>query len=139
MCTKKEGRRQRPHLPQERSPHVFLARMAKVTLKGREGDHKNQGIIRLRFSYFEMATTNMRFGDMLDGAYIFSQWKERITLVLMDTNLWDFVNTQITTPLEATPLTTHKSKDIKARHIIMDEVKDHVIPHISRKNSAHEM
>lgn len=125
-------------MPQERSPQVFLARMAKVTLKGREGDHKNQGIIRPRFSYFEMATTNLRFGGMLDGAYIFSPWKERITLVLIDNNLWDFVNTQITT-LEATPLTTHRSKDIKARHIIMDEVKDHVIPHISRKNSAHEM
>ena len=30
-------------------------------------------------------------------------------------------------------------KDIKARRIILDAVKDHVIPHISGKDRAHEM
>ena len=36
-------------------------------------------------------------------------------------------------------LATFNKKDIKAKKIILDAVKDHVIPHISGKDCAHEM
>jgi hypothetical protein len=33
----------------------------------------------------------------------------------------------------------HNLKDVKARRIILDGVKDHLIPHLSGKNSARDM
>ena len=39
----------------------------------------------------------------------------------------------------ATILTTFNKKDIKSRRIILDVVKDHVIPHISSKTRAFQM
>jgi hypothetical protein len=36
-------------------------------------------------------------------------------------------------------LATHKKKKVKAKQMIMDVVKDHLIPHISKKKIAKEM
>jgi hypothetical protein len=36
-------------------------------------------------------------------------------------------------------LAAHELKDVKARRIILDAVKDHLIPHLSEKKSAREM
>ena len=46
---------------------------------------------------------------------------------------------QIPVATNAQALTTFNRKDIKARRIIVDEVKDHVIPHISSKIHAYQM
>ena len=40
---------------------------------------------------------------------------------------------------DAVAFAAFNKKDIMARMIIQDVVKDHVIPHISRKDCAHEM
>ena len=40
---------------------------------------------------------------------------------------------------DAAALTTFNNKDIKARRIILDAVKDHVIPHISSKTRKFQM
>ena len=40
---------------------------------------------------------------------------------------------------DAALLAAFNKKDIKAMRIILDVVKDHVIPHISAKDHAHEM
>jgi hypothetical protein len=36
-------------------------------------------------------------------------------------------------------LAAHKLKDMKAKRIIFDKVKDHLIPHLSRKTTARDM
>ena len=41
--------------------------------------------------------------------------------------------------MDATLAVDHKTKDAKARGIILDGVKDHVIPHIKGKYSTHKM
>jgi hypothetical protein len=50
--------------------------------------------------------------------------------------LWDIVNnTQsnpIIVPIDATLLTFQK-KNVKAKRIILDAIKDHVIPHVAGK------
>ena len=40
---------------------------------------------------------------------------------------------------DATTLSAFHKNDIKARRIILDAVKDHVIPHISSKTHAYQM
>ena len=40
---------------------------------------------------------------------------------------------------DASTLSAFNKKDIKARRIILDAVKDHVIPHISSKTHAYPM
>jgi len=54
--------------------------------------------------------------------------------VLMENGIWEFADQKITPPTDATQLADHNKKDVKdERRIILDAVKDHVIPHLSRK------
>ena len=84
-----------------------------------------------------MTSTGLRMEDRLDGVGNFVPWKARIVLILEENELWDEVvhNTTVV-PIIVPPSTdaaalTAFNKDIKARRIILDAVKDHVIPHIS--------
>ena len=84
--------------------------------------------------------------DRLDEARNFVPWKARILLVLEDNELWhEVVNNTTSHPIvipastDAVALAAFNKKDIKARRIILDAVKDHVIPHISSKTRAYEM
>ena len=54
----------------------------------------------------------------------------------MRKKLWAFV---VPASTDAQTLSAFNKKDIKARRIILDAVKDHVIPHISRKTRAIQM
>jgi hypothetical protein len=42
-------------------------------------------------------------------------------------------HTTVTPPMDPKDLVSHELKDMKARRIILDELKDHFIPHISKK------
>ena len=94
-----------------------------------------------------MATPGLRSEDRLDGAGNFVSWKSRIVLLLRENELWDeVVNNTTAHPIAIPSATTDPvattafgKKDIKAMRIILDAVKDHVIPHISAKDHAHEM
>ena len=66
--------------------------------------------------------------------------------MLKENELWEEVvrNTTtnpitITASTDAALLTAFNKKDIKSMRIILYVVKDHVIPHISAKDHAHEM
>jgi hypothetical protein len=87
--------------------------------------------------------TGLRVEDRLDGAANFNPWKERIVLLLQECELWDIVNnTQtnlVTVPTDATLLAAYTKKNIKAKRIILDAIKDHVIPHVTGKSNAYEM
>ena len=86
-----------------------------------------------------MDAIGLRFEDRLEGASNYSPWKERIALVLMENGIWEFVDYILTPFIDSTPLATHNQKDVKARRIILDAIKDHVIPHLSRKKTTREM
>ena len=84
--------------------------------------------------------------DRLDGAGNFVPWKARILLVLEENELWEEVVRNTTANPIAIPIATDavayasfNKKDIKAMRVILDVVKDHVIPHILAKDHAHEM
>ena len=83
---------------------------------------------------------------MLDGAKNFLPWKARLVLILEENELWDeVVNNTTTNPIvvpastDAQALFAFNKEDIKARRIILDAVKDHVITHISSKTRAYQM
>ena len=83
--------------------------------------------------------------DRLDGVGNFVPWKARLVLILEENELWDeVVHSTQANPVTVPPSTNQKTlssfnKDIKARRIILDAVKDHVIPHISSKTRAYQM
>ena len=79
----------------------------------------------------------LRTEDRLDGAVNFVSWKAWILLVLRENELWEEVVRNTTTnPVTIPPstdavlLAAFNKKDIKAMRIILDALKDYVIPHI---------
>ena len=83
-----------------------------------------------------MVASGLWFEDRLDVVSNYSPWKETIMLVLMENDIWEFVNSIVAPPTDPKDLAIHKLKDVKARIIILDGVKDHLIPHLSGKNST---
>ena len=87
--------------------------------------------------------TRLRLEERLDGAINFIPWKPRIVLILQENELWDIVNNTsakpVTVPIVAANKAVFDKHDIKAKIIILDAMKDHVIPHISGKAYAHQM
>jgi hypothetical protein len=93
-----------------------------------------------KHSNLERATTGFRFEDRLDIASKFIPWKVKVTLVVMENELWEFSNTIMTPSTNPKDMATHELKDVKARRIILDAIKDHLIPHISNsKKLAKDM
>jgi hypothetical protein len=87
--------------------------------------------------------TGLRVDDRLDGAVNFGAWKERMILLLQESELWDIVENSTTNPVnvptDPTLLATYTKKSIKAKRIILDDIKDHLIPHVTGKTNSYEM
>jgi hypothetical protein len=98
---------------------------------------KRKGKVLL-VSWTRMAT-GLRFEDRLDGATNFSPWKERIALLLEENEIWDIVEKTQVVPTDTTLLAAYNKKNVKAKRMLLDVVKDHIIPHVSGKKNAYEM
>jgi hypothetical protein len=88
-----------------------------------------------------MSVSQMHVEDRLDGANNWSPWKARMVFVLEDLELWDIVEAfvppiPITTPILVVEF---RRKNNKAKRIICDAVRDHIIPHLTGKTCAYEM
>jgi hypothetical protein len=86
-----------------------------------------------------METTPLRVEDRLDGASNFLSWKERVILALKEYDLWELVDKVVTPPTDLAALEAHNKKEIKAERVLLDSVKDHLIPHLSKKKTTKEM
>ena len=86
---------------------------------------------------------SLRVEDRLEGAINFIPCKDRISLILEENEIWDIVHGKTKNPMVVPADATYKAaflkKDIKARRVILDAVKDHVIPHISAKDHVFQM
>ena len=84
---------------------------------------------------------SLRINDRLDGVVNLIPWKSRILLILHDSELWEIVNNTtanpVTIPTNAATKAIFDKKDIKVKRILLDAIKDHVIPHVSSKAYAH--
>jgi hypothetical protein len=86
-----------------------------------------------------MASVGLRVEDRLDGASIFYRWRERISLVPEENGLLEIAEGKVATPTDPIQLAAHAKKDVKAIKILVDGVKDHIIPHLSGKETTREM
>ena len=61
------------------------------------------------------------------------------SIVVGGTGLWNIVEKIVTLPTDPTLLAEYNKKNVKAKRIILDAIKDHVIPHVTGKKNAFEM
>jgi uncharacterized membrane-anchored protein YjiN (DUF445 family) len=57
----------------------------------------------------------------------------------MENDIWEFSNSILAPPMDPKDLIIHELKDIKGRRNNLDRVKDHLIPHLSRKTIVRDM
>jgi hypothetical protein len=86
-----------------------------------------------------METTPLIVEDRLGGASNFVSWKESVTLEFKEYDIWVSVDKVVTSPTDLTTLESHNKKDFKTQRVILDSVKDHLIPHLSEKKMTKEM
>jgi hypothetical protein len=94
-------------------------------------------------------TNSMKSENKLDGASNFRAWKTRIDLILAKNKVLDIVKGKIVKPEfeegeEKEPqniaaMEKIKDADINAMSIIVDSIKDHLIPYISHLDSSKKM
>jgi hypothetical protein len=83
--------------------------------------------------------STLKIEDKLEGATNFWAWKERILHLLEENDLNEYVVIVIPSPNDPQELATHKKKEVKAKRVLLDSVKDHLIPYISEKKTAKDM
>jgi hypothetical protein len=94
-------------------------------------------------------TYSMKSENKLEGAFNFRAWKTRIDLILVKNKVLDIVKGKIMEPQfeegkEKEPqnvviMEKFKDNDINPMSIIVDSVKDHLIPYISHLDSSKKM
>lgn len=79
--------------------------------------------------------------DRLDGASNYGSWKTRVLIALEEYDVVEFAVDDIPKPTEEDQerLASWKRHDVKARKILIDSVKSHLLFHISKAATAKEM
>ena len=80
-----------------------------------------------------------RVEDRLQGPQNFPTWKERITRILDVSDVEEHVDSMKVAPIVSVELVAWKKIDSRAMLIILDGVKDHIVPHLPGKKTALEM
>ena len=74
----------------------------------------------------------IRYEDQLDGISNYLQWQVMMSAILRENKIWSFVSTIVVVPsADPIALDLHEVKDAKAQRLILDGVKDHLIPHLA--------
>jgi hypothetical protein len=94
-------------------------------------------------------TNSIKYENKLDGASNFREWKTRIDLILAKNKVLDIVKGKIVKPefeegeekepQNVATMEKFKDVDINAMSIIVDSIKDHLIPYISHLDSSKKM
>jgi hypothetical protein len=83
--------------------------------------------------------TSMRVEDRMEGSGNFRSWKHRLHMILDVNDLLEHVTVGIPEPEEEEKKTKHKKNEKKAKRIMSDSVKDHLIPHIYELQTTRQM
>lgn len=70
------------------------------------------------------------------GTSNFTPWKCKLQTLLAD--LWSFIEGRLQCLLNPMQLVEHNKETVKAKRIILDFEKDHLIPHIVKKKKTHK-
>ena len=81
--------------------------------------------------------TSIRVEDRFAGAENFGSWKERMTLLFQELEIWDIVEAHVQPPIDQTQLSEFNKKYVKAKRIILDAIRDHLFPHVTGMRFAY--
>ena len=81
----------------------------------------------------------MKVEDRLDGATNFISHKPRVLLILEENDLLKFVNEKVPEPETKEAKSQWRKCDAKARRILADSDKDHLVPQILEKKTTRKM
>ena len=81
----------------------------------------------------------LRVEDRLEGISNFRSWKSKMLMLLNEQDLKDHVLKDIPEPEVARDKSKHKKNEVVAMRILMDSVRDHLVPIISNQESAKKM
>jgi hypothetical protein len=84
-------------------------------------------------------STSVKLVDKLEGVEKFRAWKYRIGLILEENDLARFVKEEVPEPTDAAEKAKHQKDTIRAKRIIADSIKDHLIHYVSSKKTLKEM
>src|SRR5271156_6305871 len=84
-------------------------------------------------------TNIIKVEDRLEGATKFFSWRIRILTLLQELELDSYVEEDIKLPEDEPDKSTWKRRNNKAKKIIIDAVKDHILPSIARLKTAYEV
>jgi hypothetical protein len=82
---------------------------------------------------------SLRVEDRLQGAQNYPTWKERMIMVLDVNDVLEQTSKIAIAPTDVAQLAIWKKGEAKAKSVILDGIKDHVIPHLLGKNTAKDM
>ena len=82
---------------------------------------------------------SIRYEDRLDGISNYLPWKVRITAVLKEWKIWNFANSKMTKPTDKDDSEEHEALEARAHRVVLDGVKDHLIPHLAEKKTINDM
>ena len=74
---------------------------------------------------------NTKLDEKLEGDDNFQAWKYRISLVLEENELDSYISEEVPVPEGDEAKELHKKNLIKGNRIIVDSIKDHLIPQVS--------
>lgn len=77
--------------------------------------------------------------DRLDGDSNYNSWKPRVLMSLEENDILNFIEEKTPGPSDDTKKDKWRKNDIKARKILLDSIKDNLIPHISKLKTTKEM
>jgi hypothetical protein len=72
-----------------------------------------------------------KLDEKLEGVDNFRAWKYKVMLILEENDLEDFVKEEVPEHNEDEAKAMYKKNLVKAKRIIVDSIKDHLIPHVS--------
>jgi hypothetical protein len=77
--------------------------------------------------------------DKLEGVENLCAWKYIIGLILEENDLAKFIKENVSEPEEEAAKAKYKKDMVRAKRIIADSIKDHLIPQVSSKNTPKDM
>ena len=82
---------------------------------------------------------NTKLDEKLEGVENLITWKYRIMLILEENDLECFINEEVAEPEGDEAKAKHKKDMIKAKRIIANSIKVHLIPRVSSRRTPEEM
>jgi hypothetical protein len=80
-------------------------------------------------------SASIKLVHKLEGVENYCTWKYRIGLILEENDLARFVKEEVPEPTDVAEKEKHQKDTIKAKGIIADSIKDHLIPYVSSKKT----